>query len=569
MVKTMDYKQHIAKALNTITEIDTKEFVSMLEIPPTPDMGDFALPCFKLSRMMKKSPVIIADTLRENYVTDDIVSEVKSTKGYLNFYLNKSMMSQSVLENIIKNGEDYSKTNEGSGKTICIDYSSINFAKPMHIGHLSTTVIGHSLYRIYQHLGYKCVGINHLGDWGTQFGKLIVAFKKYSSKEQVDKDGIEELVRIYVKFHKDAEVNSSLDDQARACFKAIEDGDEEALKLYEYFKKITIQEVKTIYEMLDIQFDSYNGEAFYNDKMQAIIDELKEKNLLVKDDGAMIVRLDDYDMPPCLVLKKDGATLYATRDIAAVKYRKKTYDFDKCIYVTAYEQNLHFKQLFKVIELMGHPYYKNLVHVNYGWVSMEDGPMSTRQGRIVDLKEVLLRSVAKSMDIIEEKNPELENKEEVSRIVGVGAIVFTALKNNRIKDITFSWEKALSFEGETAPYVQYTHARCCSLIKKSDLSIDGDIDYSTLDNNDATHIVTLLRDFPEIIQNAAQKHEPYIITRFSIDLAKAFNKYYFEHRILDDDSIEKNKARLALTHCVKSTIKTALYLIGVNAPEKM
>lgn len=569
MVRTMDYKQHIAKALNHLTEIDAKELISMLEIPPNPDMGDFALPCFKLSRTMKKSPAIIADTLRESYVTDDIVSEVKSTKGYLNFYLNKSVMSQAVLENIIKNGRDYSKTNEGSGKTICIDYSSINFAKPMHLGHLLTTVIGHSLYRIYQHLGYKCVGINHLGDWGTQFGKLIVAFKKYSSKEQVDKDGIEELVRIYVKFHKDAEADSSLDDQARACFKAIEDGDKEALDLYDYFKKITIQEVKTIYEMLDIQFDSYNGEAFYNDKMQAIIDELKEKNLLVKDDGAMIVRLDDYDMPPCLVLKKDGATLYATRDIAAVKYRKKTYDFDKCLYVTAYQQNLHFKQLFKVIELMGHPYYKDLIHINYGMVSMEDGPMSTRGGRIIDLKEVLIRSVAKSMEIIQEKNSELENKDEVSKIVGIGAIVFSALKNNRIKDIVFSWEKALSFEGETAPYVQYTYARCCSLIKKADLPIAGEIDYSALDNIDAVNIITLLNDFPEIIKNAAQKHEPYIITRFSIELAKAFNKYYFEHRILDDDSIEKNKARLALTKCVKSTIKTALYLIGVNAPEKM
>ena len=565
----MEYKQLIADKLSKIIELDAAEIETMLEIPAKSEMGDFALPCFKLSKTMRKAPQMISDMLADRFELDDVIENAKSVNGFLNFYLNKQNASAQILNKIIVEGENYSKSDIGNVKTVCLDYSSINIAKPMHIGHLSTTVIGNALNRIYKHLGYKTISINHLGDWGTQFGKLIVAYKLYSSKEQVEQGGIAELTRIYVQYHKDAEEDEAMDDEARAWFKKIETGDKEALELFSYFKKITLEEVSKVYDLLDIKFDSYNGEAFYQDKMEPIINELREKNLLVENQGAQVVMLDEYNMPPCMILKKDGASLYSTRDIAAAQYRKNTYDFDKCLYVTAYQQDLHFKQFFKVIELMGKDYYKDLVHVNYGWVSMAEGAMSTRKGNVIELKDLLNKAVEKSLQIIDEKNPELENKEEVAETIGIGSVIFAALKNNRIKDIVFSWDSALNFEGETAPYVQYTHARCSSVLTKSDISLDGDIDYTVLDNDDANKVITLLREFPTVIKNAAEKYEPSLITRFSIDLAKVFNKYYFEHRIIDNDGENKVRARLILTECTKQTIKTALYLIGVKAPNKM
>ena len=565
----MDYKQAIAEKLSKNIELEKSQIEDMLEIPAKAELGDFALPCFKLSKILRKAPNMISDMLAEQFETDNVVEKVQSVNGYLNFYLNKQNASADILGKILSEGNDYSKSTEGSNKTICLDYSSINIAKPMHIGHLSTTVIGNSLNRIFKHLGYTTVGINHLGDWGTQFGKLIVGYKLYSSKDEVEKGGIAELTRIYVQYHKDAEDNEAMDDEARAWFKKIEDGDKEALELFAYFKKITLEEVSTVYDMLDITFDSYNGEAFYQDKMEPVIKELEEKHLLVEDQGAKVVMLDEYNMPPCMILKKDGASLYATRDIAAAQYRKDTYNFYKSLYITAYQQDLHFSQFFKVIELMGKDYYKDLVHVNYGWVSMAEGAMSTRKGNIIELKDLLVKAIEKSIQIIEDKNPDLENKAEVAEIVGIGSVIFAALKNNRIKDIVFSWDSALSFEGETAPYVQYTHARCSSVLAKSTISLDGNADFSTLDNADASKVITLLRDFPDVIKSAAERYEPSFITRFSIDLAKAFNKYYFEHRIIDDDGDEKVRARLILAQCTKQVIKSALYLIGVKAPDKM
>jgi len=565
----MDYKKLIADKLSKSIELETSQIEDMLEVPAKAEMGDFALPCFKLSKILRKAPNMISDTLAQQFETDNAVEKVQSVNGYLNFYLNKQNASADILNKIFSEGENYSKSTEGKDKTICLDYSSVNIAKPMHIGHLSTTAIGNSLSRIYTHLGYKTVSINHLGDWGTQFGKLIVGYKMYSSKKQVEEGGIAELARIYVQYHVDAENDETMDDDARAWFKKIEDGDTEALELFEYFRALTIEEVSKIYAMLDVKFDSYNGEAFYQDKMQPIIDELEEKGLLVEDQGAKVVMLDEYDMPPCMILKKDGASLYATRDMAAAQYRKDTYNFHKCLYVTAYEQNLHFKQFFKVLELMGKDYSKDLIHVNYGWVRMEDGSMSTRKGTAVELKDLINKAIEKSLNIIEEKNSELEKKEEVASIVGIGSIIFAALKNNRIKDMVFSWDSALSFEGEAAPYVQYTHARCSSVLAKSEIPLEGATDFSTLDNEDASKVITLLRDFPEIIKSAAERYEPSFITRFSIDLAKAFNKYYFEHRIIDDDGEEKVRARLILAQCTKQVIKTALYLIGVKAPDQM
>ena len=565
----MDYKKLIAKKLSKLIETEAGLIEAMLEIPAKSEMGDFALPCFKLSKILRKSPNMISDMLAEQFEADNIVEKVQSVNGYLNFYLNKQNASADILNKILNEGENYSKSKEGKDKTICLDYSSVNIAKPMHIGHLSTTAIGNSLSRIYKHLGYKTVSINYLGDWGTQFGKLIVGYKMYSSKKQVEEYGIAELARIYVQYHIDAENDETMDNSARAWFKKIEDGDKEALELFEYFRGLTIEEVSKIYAILDVKFDSYNGEAFYQDKMQPIIDELEEKGLLVEDQGAKVVMLDEYDMPPCMILKKDGATLYATRDMAAAQYRKDTYDFHKCLYVTAYEQNLHFQQFFKVLELMGKDYAKDLIHVNYGWVRMEDGSMSTRKGTAVELKDLINKAIEKSLNIIEDKNSELENKEEVAAIVGIGSIIFAALKNNRIKDMVFSWDTALNFEGESAPYVQYTHARCSSVLSKSNISLDGEADFSALDNADAGKVITLLRDFPDVIKSAAERYEPSLITRYSIELAKAFNKYYFEHRIIDDNGDEKVRARLILTMCTKQIIKTALYLIGVKAPEKM
>ena len=565
----MDYKKLIAEKLSDLIELSSEKIEDMLEIPAKSEMGDFALPCFKLSKVMRKAPNMISDMLCKQLVADENIQKIQSVNGYLNFYLNKENAGAQVLSKILDEGEKYAGSSAGAGKTICLDYSSINIARPMHIGHLSTTVIGHSLNRIFKHLGYKTVSINHLGDWGTQFGKLIVAFKRYSSKDQVDEIGIAELTRIYVKYHEDAEKDEAMDDIARAWFKKIEDGDKEALELFEYFKEITIKEINKTYDLMDIKFDSYNGEAFYQDKMGPIIKELEEKNLLVEDQGAKVVMLDDYSMPPCMILKKDGATLYSTRDITAAQYRKDTYDFDKCIYITAYQQDLHFKQFFKVIELMGKDYYKDLVHVNYGFVSLPEGAMSTRRGNVVYLKDLLEKAVEKSEAIIEEKNPELENKKEVSSMVGIGSVIFAALKNNRIKDMVFSWDSALSFEGETAPYVQYTHARCSSVLAKAEISLDGDADYSTLDNEYASKVITLLRDFPEVVQNAAERYEPSFITRHIIEVAKAFNKYYFEQRIIDNDGDEKVRARLILAECTKQVIKTGLYLIGVKAPDKM
>ena len=425
-----------------------------------------------------------------------------------------------------------------------------------------TTVIGGSLYRIYKYLGYNVVGINHLGDWGTQFGKLIVAYLKWGKGEQT----MDSLLDLYVKFHREAETNDSLNDEARMWFKKIEDGDKQATELFAEFKRITLEEVDKVYKRLGITFDSYNGEAFYNDKMQPIIDALKQKNLLVESDGAMVVNLDEYGMPPCLILKSDGATLYATRDLAAAVYRKNTYDFYKNLYVVAYQQNLHFKQLFKVLELLGYDWAKDCVHVPFGMVSLEGvGAMSTREGKVVKLKDVLSEAVDKTKAIISQKNPELENKDETAEAIGVGAVVFGALINGRIKDVVFSVDKALNFDGETGPYLQYTHARCCSILSKGEA---GEADYSTLTDDETFELVRLLSRFDQTVTTAAERYEPSIISRYLIDLAQAFNKFYIGHRVICDDE-KLQSSRLAITKAVRDALRNGMSLILLKAPEKM
>ena len=560
----MDYKKFIAENLN-VNGVTKEELESFIEVPPNRDMGDYALPCFKLAKALRMPPVKIASDLAAAFNKGGVISEVNAVNGYLNFKVDRSGYAFSLIEDILNNGAGYGSSDEGKGKTVCIDYSSINIAKPFHIGHLSTTVIGSALYKIYNFLGYKAVGINHLGDYGTQFGKLIVAFKKWSSLDRVEKYRLKELTDIYVRFHQEAKLHPEMDDEARHYFKLIEDGDKESVELFEIFKRITLEEVDKIYKMLNVTFDSYAGESFYNDKMGAVIDELKEKNLLVKSDGAEVVDLKDYDMPPCLILKSDGSTLYATRDLAAAEYRKKTYDFYKCLYVVAYQQNLHFKQVFKVLELMGKPWAKDMVHVSYGMVSLESGAMSTRDGNVVYLKDVIDKTVEKAKSVIEEKNPDIENKEETARKVGTGAVIFSALQNNKIKDIVFSYDRVLSFEGETCPYLQYTVARANSVLKKVGQP-DG-LGKTSLTDEEYAVIFELGR-FKECIKSAAEKYEPSIITRYALDLAAAYNKFYIGCKIAVEDNDVKN-FRLSLTKAVKTVLTNALTLLGIETVEQM
>lgn len=562
----MDYKRLISENVN-IEGFTAEQISSFIEVPPTKEVGDFALPCFKFSKVLKKAPNVIAAELKNAFPEVNGIESVEATGGYLNFKLDRKGFTKDVLNKVLS-AENFGASTEGEGKTVCIDYSSINIAKPFHIGHLSTTVIGAALYRIYKYLGYNVIGINHLGDYGTQFGKLIYAYKRWGDKKIVEEKGLKELTRLYVKYHEEAEKDPSMDDEARAYFKKIETGDKECVELFNYFKSITLKDIEKIYDLLDVRFDSYAGESFYNDKMSPVIEELKADGLLTESQGAMVVDLEKYDMPPCIILRSDGASLYATRDITAAIYRKNTYDFYKCLYVVAYQQNLHFKQIFKVLELMGKPWAKDLVHVAFGMVSLEDGTMSTRKGHVVLLEDVLNRCYEKALSIIDEKNPKLENKEETARAVGVGAAVFGMLYNNKIKDVVFSYDKVLNFDGETAPYCQYTVARTNSVLSKG-AGIKENFDWSKINvNEDEFNLCSILETLPEQIKNAAEKYEPCYVTRFAVDLAKAYNKFYFDHKIISEDE-DLSGYRIALTKATGKALKTALSLIGVKTPEKM
>lgn len=557
-----------------LPEMEAQDLVPLMEIPPNPELGDLSLPCFRLSKTLKKPPQLIAKELQAQ-LQDEIIAETNAVNGYLNITLNPSKFARHVIQEILTKGELYGASRLGSGKTIVIDFSSPNIAKPFHIAHLRSTVIGHALVNIFSFLGYNCIGINHLGDWGTQFGKLIVAYQLWGSPEEVKRNGIDELLRLYVKFHEEAERDPALEDQARAWFAKMEQGDETALELWKWFVEISLEEFQKIYQLLGVSFDSYAGESFYNDKTDRVIQELKEKGLLEEDDGAWIVNLEAFGMPPALMLKRDGTTLYHTRDVAAALYRKETYDFEKAIYVTDYAQNLHFQQWFKVIELMGHAWAKDLEHVAFGRVSIEGMSLSTRKGRVLKLEEVLQKAIEKAKEIIEERNPGLEHKDEVAKQVGVGAIIFNDLKGNRMTDIHFTWEEALNFDGETGPYVQYTHARACSLLRKAreekgiELPMEpGHIDTAHLQNQEAMAVIKTLQWFGERVEQAANKREPSIITRYLLDLAQDFNRFYHACHILADDP-KLCKARLALVQCVKIALQNGLRLIGLEAPEKI
>ncbi len=565
----IDFKEELISLLKqNIDSLTHEDIGKLIEIPPSYDMGDFAFPVFKLAKEYKKAPNIIAKELESKLANNVNFERIEAVGPYLNFFINKEKLASEVLNEIKEKKDKYGSTNVGEGKKVIVEFSSPNIAKPFHIGHIRSTVIGNSLSKIYKFLGFDVVTINHLGDYGTQFGMLISAYKRWGDKEIIEKDPIRELLKLYVRFNSEAENNPELMEEARHWFKKLEDKDEEALNLWKWIRDISLKEFNRVYDLLNIKFDSYAGESFYSDKMPAVVEEMKEKGLLKESEGALIVDLEPYGMPPALIMKKDGSTLYTTRDIAAAIYRKEHYDFYKNIYVVASQQNLHFKAWIKILELMGYEWARDCIHVPFGMVSLEEGTLSTRKGRVVFLEDVLNTAIERTKEVIEERNPNLPNKEEVAKQVGIGAVVFQELFNQRIKDYTFSWERTLSFEGETGPYVQYTHARANSLLEKGNYDQSYEISYKDLTKEEETNILRNLYGFSEVIIDSMEKNEPYFITRHILELAKLFNKYYNSTSIIVEDEKLK-QTRLSLVYAVKTAIKTGLSLLGIEAPNKM
>lgn len=562
----MDYKVKIAELIKQHVDLEVEVIEKLIEIPPKPEMGDYAFPCFQLSKVMRKAPNMIAEELK-GLIDSEGFERIESLGPYLNFFVDKGVFAKNTLNKVLEEGDNYGASNIGEGKTVCVEYSSPNIAKPFHVGHLFTTAIGNSLYKMFKKEGYNTVGLNHLGDWGTQFGKLISAYNRWVDEEALEKAPIDELLRIYVKFHEEAKKDTSLEDEARANFKALENGDPQATALWNRFRDLSLKEFERVYDILDVKFDSLNGEAFYNDKMDVVVDELKEKGLLVESNGAQVVMLEDYNMPPCIVLKADGASIYATRDLAAAMYRKKTYDFHKCVYVVGTPQALHFKQVFKVLDLAGHEWAKDCVHVGFGLVKFADRKLSTRDGSIVLLDDLLREAVEKTMEAIKDKE-EIKNKEEVAKKIGVGAVIFTYLKNSREKDIVFDWKEILSFEGETGPYVQYAYARGNSILERAG-EFSGSIDYSKLSSKEEFELVKSLGNFNNVITLALDKLEPSILTRYVIEVAKGFNKFYNAHSVLNLEDEELKRARLNLVKASLQVIKNGLELLGIGVVEKM
>lgn len=560
-------KEQVIELIASAADLDKETVAGILEIPPRADMGDYAFPCFQLAKSLHKAPPLIAADIAEKITKTEIIDKLEVKGAYLNFFLKKDMLVKNMVEHA--SVPDFGASTLGNGKTICIDYSSPNVAKNFHVGHLRTTIIGNSLYKIYSKLGYQVERINHLGDWGTQFGKLIVAYKAWGNKEAVEKDGVAELMRLYVKFHEEAEKDDSLNDQARDWFTQMEKGNEEALSIWQWFVDISLEEYKRTYELLGMEFDHYLGESFYRDKTADVVKRLQDANLLQESQGAQIVDLEEYNMAPCLIMKKDGSSIYATRDLAAIFYRKATWNFDKCLYVTGQEQKLHFAQVFKVVELLGNEWAKDsLVHIPYGLVSLEGAKLSTRSGNIIYAEDILLEAIDKVKQIILTKNPNLENKDETAKMVGVGAIIFHDLYNQRIKDVSFKWDKVLNFDGETGPYVQYTYCRCASILRSVSYDENAAIDYNQLLDEEAIALLKEINRFPQVVLDAAEKYEPSVVARFAMDVAQAFSRFYNACRVnVEDDNIRN--ARVKLVSLTKTTLRDALDLLGISCPEQM
>lgn len=557
--------------------LSREEVVSMIEIPQDEKMGDYAFPCFRLAKILRKAPPLIAADIVDKIGENPLFEKTENVNAYVNMFLAREAYVKNLLTDIAREKETYGRSEVGEGRKVLVEYSSPNIAKPFHIGHIRSTVIGNSIALIYDALGFDVEKLNHLGDYGTQFGKMISAYRRWGSKEDVIASPIKTLLSYYTKFHEEAEKDPSLDQEARDAFTKLEQGAPEEMELWKWFREESLKEFNRVYDMLGITFDSYDGESFYSDKMPRFLDELKAKGLLKESEGARIVELDHVDLPPALITKSDGSTLYITRDIAAAVYRKETYDFYKNIYVVASQQNLHFQQWIEIVEMLGYRWARDCVHVAFGLISMEDGTMSTREGRVIFLEDVLNKAVEKTKEIIIEKGVNTDNVEETARQVGIGAVVFQELANNRIKDYVFNWDRVLNFEGETGPYVQYTHARAASVLRKAGQAavdkaeakcLDGTLDGTYIISDSAYQLLKLIYAMPSVIQEAGERYEPSILTRHIIDIAQAFNRFYHDEHVLVDEE-EEMLARLSVVGAAKTAIKNGLTLLGIEAPEKM
>lgn len=571
----VDFKERIAALLaDIINGLGKEDIEGMIEIPADSKLGDYAFPCFRLAKTYRMAPAKIAGDIAEKLKGDPLFEKVENVNAYVNMFMSRKAFISEVVSEVVNEKDRYGSSDIGHNRKVIVEYSSPNIAKPFHIGHIRSTVIGNAIYKIYKFLGYDTVRINHLGDYGTQFGKMIVAYRRWGNKEDVQNEPIKTLLGYYVKFHEESEKDPSLEDEARSTFTLLENGAEEETALWQWFRDESLKEFNRVYKMLGIEFDSYAGESFYSDKMGSVIERLREKNLLVESEGAHIVDLSEYNLSPALIMKKDGSTLYITRDIAAAIYRKEHYDFYKNIYVVASQQNLHFQQWIQIVELMGYDWARSCIHVPFGLVSLEDGTMSTRHGRVVFLEDVLNRAVEQTKEIILEKNVNTDNVDITARQVGIGAVIFNELSNSRIKDYVFSWEKILNFDGETGPYVQYTHARAASVLRnaeadtKSALDSAGNADMSYIIQDSAYELARLIYAFPAAVAEAAEKYEPSIVTRHIVDIAQSFNRFYHNEHILVENEEEK-KAKLLLTYAAKQTVKNGLLLLGMEVPERM
>ena len=566
----MDFKEHIINKLANLTSLDRDIVAKSVETPPNEKLGDLAFPCFPLAKVMRKAPPVIAQELKDELSKDEYIDRVDAVGGYLNFFYNRAAFMADTITATRAAGEDWGKSDIGSGKTVLVEYSSPNIAKPFHIGHLFSTAVGNSLARIYKFLGYDVQSLNHLGDWGTQFGKLISAYKHWGDAKTIEKDPINELLKIYVKFHEEAEKNPELEDEAREYFKKLEDGDEETTALWKYFKDQSLVEFKRVYDMLGVSFDSYNGEAFYSDKMDEVVDILRDKGILTESEGAQVVDLSDMNIPPCIILKSDGATIYATRDIAAALYRHRTYNFDKNIYVVGLPQSLHFKQIFETMKRAGWEWSKDCHHVGFGLVKLPGKNMSTRHGDVVFLEDVLNESIAKTRSIIESNGSEVGDIDDISKKIGIGAVLYTFLKNSREKDIIFSWDTMLDFDGESAPYCMYGYARGKSILRRGEGIDFCGADMTKAATDDAYTLVKLINGFGDAVKDAADKNEPFYVNRYVTNLVKAFNKFYNTNPIMRSDvDDETKKARLAIVDATCTVIKSALSLLGIEVVESM
>ena len=568
----LDFKEEIAKAIAKVTNMEEKQLREYIEIPPNSDLGDYAFPCFKLAKDLRKAPQAIAEDIKANIEIDGkVIERIEIVGGYLNIYINKATLAENVLKEVYDKKEKYGSSNIGKGKNVVIDYSAPNIAKPFHIGHLRSTVIGGALYKIYNFVGYNSVGINYLGDWGLQFGKVMAGYDMWKDEYDFEKSEIQALLKIYVRFNQEEKDNPELTEKAREYFKRLEDGNEKEVEMWKWIRSTSLENYQKTYDLLNSKFDSYNGEAYYNDKMGPVVEELEQKGLLKDSEGAKIVDLEEYDMPPCIIITSAGTTIYATRDLASLKERMKRYDFAKAVYVVGNEQRLHFKQVFKVLELMGYEdYAKNCVHVPFGLVVDKDGEkIGSRKGNSVALEDILKEAIQKVEKIIDEKNPELEDKADVARKVGVGAIIFNDLANSRIKDEIFDWDMLLNFQGETGPYIQYIYVRTNSVLEKAGYMPEIDkVDFSKLQEKQAVETIKLLYRFNEFVESAAEKNEPSIVSRYLIDVAQSFSGFYNEHKIITEDKAVQD-ARLALTYAVGNVLKTGVTLLGMEMPNKM